>query len=93
MELNVINKEDLNVMANYIIEVVCQKLAGSANNMQQPKLYNNQEACKYLNVCNKTLQNYRDGGLIAFRQIGRKICYTQEDLNNFLQKNIQQPFK
>jgi hypothetical protein len=83
-------------LADYIVEAVSQRLAammGANNNIiQQPILYTNQEACKYLNVCTKTLQNYRDGGMIEFSQTGRKIYYTQDNLNAFLAKNKMEAF-
>lgn len=59
---------------------------------QDDKLYSNRDASKYLSVCSKTLQNYRDDGLLEFRQIGRKIYYTQADLNAFLEKYKKQTF-
>lgn len=81
-------------MADYIIEAISQKLAvnGANSNVQPTKLYNNKQACEYLNVCSKTLQNYRDNGMIAFSQTGRKINYTQENLNDFLQNNKKETF-
>jgi len=56
------------------------------------KLYSNEDACKYLQACAKTLQNYRDDGLIGFTQIGRKIYYKQSDLNMFLNTYKKQTF-
>jgi excisionase family DNA binding protein len=56
------------------------------------KLYNNKEAAEYLKVCTKTLQNYRDDGLLEFIQQGRKICYTQANLNAFLEKYKNKTF-
>ena len=82
-------------MADYIIEVLSQKMVivnGANGSTQPPKLYNNKQACEYLGVCSKTLQNYRDSGMIEFSQTGRKILYTQENLNAFLAKNKMEVF-
>lgn len=56
------------------------------------KIYSNAEAAKYLKACTKTLQNYRDNGQIRFMQIGRKIYYTQSQLDEFLALNKRELF-
>ena len=83
MNLDVVTREELDQMAKSIITAIKEILqdSGKSNNT---KLYTNTEACQYLNICSKTLQNYRDNGLIEFTQIGRKIFYLQSDLNNFI---------
>lgn len=86
-DIMVLSQDDLNTMVNNIINGVAKLLAGGGNAQQGEKLYNNKQACAYLNVCSKTLQNYRDNGLIRFTQVGRKISYSQQDLNIFLNKN------
>ena len=63
-----------------------------ADKIQPEKLYTNSEACQYLNVCSKTLQNYRDTGQLVFIQTGRKIYYTQNKLNDFFDKNKKEIF-
>lgn len=42
------------------------------------------QAAKALDVTNRTLQNYRDQGLIPFSQFGRQIRYRAEDIKDFL---------
>jgi len=63
-----------------------------AERAQHDKLYTNEEAGQYLKVCAKTLQNYRDDGLLRFAQVGRKIFYTQSDLNTFLETYKKETF-
>jgi hypothetical protein len=94
MNFNLTLENYLKEMANYIVDAVSQKLAvsGVNNAIPPPKLFTNKQACEFLNVCPKTLQNYRDRGQIVFRQTGRKICYTQEDLYAFLSKNKKEEF-
>ncbi len=48
------------------------------------RTYTNKELCKKLNVCTKTLQNYRDSGWIEFTQVGRKIIYTDTQVQRFI---------
>ncbi len=70
--------DDLLLKVNKVYELL------QTERIQPDKLYSNEDACKYLQVCSKTLQNYRDDGLIEFTQISRKIYYKQSDLNTFL---------
>ena len=50
------------------------------------RYYNNEELAKALNVSTKTLQNWRDEGAIEFTQKGSIIIYTQENVDDFLEK-------
>ena len=45
------------------------------------------EVCRLLGISKRTLQNYRDNKLIPFSQIGRKIYYKAEDINNYLERH------
>lgn len=45
------------------------------------------EACTLLKVSPRTLQNYRDGNYLGFSQIGSKIYFKIEDLENFLERH------
>lgn len=45
------------------------------------------ETCEYLDVSKRTLQNYRDKGLISFSQYANKILFRLEDLDDFLMSN------
>ena len=40
--------------------------------------------CEKLNVSKRTLQTYRDGGLLAYSQINHKIYYRLEDVEAFI---------
>jgi hypothetical protein len=55
-------------------------------------IYDNSDALRILKVSRRTLQSWRDEGLIDFYQIGAKIYYTQESLNNFLQRHAIKHF-
>ncbi|KAA9331139.1 helix-turn-helix domain-containing protein [Adhaeribacter soli] len=53
----------------------------------------NEQALKELKVSKRTLQNWRDSGIIAFSQIGHKIYYRQSDIDVMLLKHYNQSFK
>ena len=44
----------------------------------------NADVCEKLNVSKRTLQTYRDGGLLAYSQINHKIYYRLEDVEAFI---------
>ncbi|WP_207435380.1 helix-turn-helix domain-containing protein [Sabulibacter ruber] len=53
----------------------------------------NDEAQKLLKVSKRTLQNWRDMGIIAFSQVGHKIYYRRSDVDAMLLKHYNQAFK
>ena len=53
----------------------------------------NHEVSKKLNVSLRTLQEWRDTGLIPFIQIKGKIIYRQSDIDKLLQKHYFDSWK
>ena len=47
----------------------------------------NQEIMQLLKISKRTIQHYRDTGLIAFSQVGNKIYYKQSDIEEMLEKH------
>lgn len=45
------------------------------------------EVCERLFICPRTLQDYRDKGIIPYTQIAGKILYRLSDINRLLQEN------
>lgn len=48
----------------------------------------NQEVCEILGISKRTLQSYRDNGILQFSQIGHKMFYRSEDVQRVLTKLI-----
>ncbi|MFR9496349.1 MAG: helix-turn-helix domain-containing protein [Rikenellaceae bacterium] len=46
----------------------------------------NQDVCTILNISKRTLQSYRDGGLLSYSQIGHKIYYRPSDVEKLIVK-------
>jgi len=57
------------------------------------KVYASEDLAKLLRVSKRTLQNWRDEGLIDFSQIGSKIYYTQEAVQLMLEENKKAGFR
>jgi hypothetical protein len=53
----------------------------------------NQAVCQILNISKRSLQTFRDKGLIPYSQIGHKCFYKQEDVKEFLERNRVEPTK
>ena len=47
------------------------------------------EICEHLFISPRTLQNYRDKGIIPYTQIAGKILYRLSDINRLLQENYR----
>ncbi|MDY5433830.1 helix-turn-helix domain-containing protein [Bacteroides pyogenes] len=47
------------------------------------------EVCEYLFISPRTLQDYRDKGIIPYTQIAGKILYRLSDINRLLQENYR----
>lgn len=48
-----------------------------------------QEVCERLFISPRTLQDYRDKGIIPYTQIAGKILYHLSDINRLLQENYR----
>ena len=53
---------------------------------------NIKEACQFLKVSSRTLQTYRDNGMINFSQINDNIYFRLEDIDAFLNKHQRNAF-
>ena len=54
-------------------------------NFSQTKWLSSEEVCHLLMISKRTLQNYRDRGILPFAQIGRKIYYKASDIDEYLE--------
>lgn len=62
------------------MEILCQQ--NGDKGMQ--KWFDNQEVCELLNISKRTLQTYRDKGLMPFSQIGHKMFYRPQDVEQVI---------
>lgn len=53
----------------------------------------NNEVCKMLHLSSRTLQDYRDKGLIAFYKLEGKILYKMSDIREMLENNYFDAWK
>lgn len=62
----------------------------SDKNPLEDKWLDNQDVCLLLNISNRTLQTYRDKGILPYSQIGAKIYYKASDIDLFLNQNYKE---
>lgn len=46
------------------------------------------ETCRFLKISSRTLQNYRDKGMLPYSQIGSKIYFKLTNLNQFIENHM-----
>lgn len=51
-------------------------------------LIDNEVVCRYLNISKRTLQYYRERGILPYSFIGNKCYYKSEDIKTILDKNM-----
>jgi excisionase family DNA binding protein len=51
----------------------------------QNKWLSSDEVCHLLMISKRTLQSYRDNGILPFAQVSRKIYYKASDIDEYLE--------
>jgi len=68
-------------------EVLAEKvetLCRACGDRSMEKWLDNQEVCQILNISKRTLQTYRDNGTLPFSQIGHKMYYRPQDVEQLI---------
>lgn len=53
----------------------------------------NAQVCELLKVSSRTMQTYRDEGIVSFSQVGSKIYYKASDVEAHLNKHYHKAFR
>jgi len=76
------------------VEKLSEQIESNPNVYPLPERWlDNDAARKVLNVSSRTLQNYRDQGIISFSQFGSKIYYRAIDIQKHLEKHYKPAFR
>lgn len=62
------------------MDAICQQQEGK----RMSRWLDNEDVCRMLNICPRTLQTLRDNGTLAYSQISRKTYYLPEDVQRIL---------
>jgi hypothetical protein len=87
MEKEVFNAISLRVeMVEETINTLCRR----QGDMALEEWLDGQDVCEMLNISKRTLQSYRDRGIIPFARINYKIFYNPKDVEKVL-RNYHYP--
>lgn len=75
------------------IEEKAERLYRRQEDLGLKKWLDNQDVCEILDITKRTLQSYREKGLLPYSRIEHKIRYKPEDVQNLLQSSAHQPQK
>ena len=64
-----------------------ENLCGDHQDKGLHRWLDNQDVCRILNISKRTLQTYREKGLLPFSRIRHKIFYKPEDVGKLLQSS------
>lgn len=93
MEVKLMTDEDLRNLINKIDNLE-KKIDNLSNKPKLDEIWlDNQEEMELLKIRPRTLQNYRDKGVIPFSQMGSKIYYKACDIQKHLDNHYRPAFK
>ena len=93
MKVNIIPNEELKELINKVKAIEDKLDQIIAKDPLNDKWLTIPEVCELLKISPRTLQNYRDNGLISFSQIGSKIYFKARDIQEYLEKHYIKGFK
>lgn len=64
--------------------IVCMDELCTGHTKRLSKWLDNGEVCRLLNISKRTLQTYRDNGILPYSQINHKIFYKSSDIEMLL---------
>ena len=86
MELKIIEEKTLNKVKERI-KLLLEKSRGLARYGNSEEWLDNQDVCQLLNISLRTLQSYRDRGILAYSMIGHKCYYKASDIYLVVEKS------
>jgi len=86
MEIIAIEKRTFEQMIGSFENLVCQVRNLCGDSRDKEKWLNNGEVCEILKISPRTLQSYRDNGILPYSQIGHKCYYRVEDVEQIINR-------
>lgn len=74
-------------------EVIKEAFKRRTPHLNGEKCLTNNEVSKLLNLSTRTLQDWRDNGVISYIQISGKILYRQTDILKLLEDNFEKSWR
>lgn len=57
------------------------------DNQNKEKWFGNDDVCRLLQISKRTLQSYRNNGILPYSQIGRKCYYRVSNIENLVSES------
>ena len=92
MIISIMTEDDINLLFCKIANLE-KKVDELNTGISSIGLFTIKEACDFLKVSKRTLQRYRDEGLLSFTQVTGKIMFQRADIEAFLNSNHVDAFK
>lgn len=83
MGLKIIDEKVLNMIREKIMDLHQKTILQKKRSLDD--WLDNQDVCLLLNVSLRTLQSYRDRGILTYAMIGHKCYYKNSDVMNFIE--------
>ena len=74
-------------------EAIREALKRRTPHLNGEKYLTNSDVSKLLHISTRTLQDWRDNGVISYIQISGKILYRQSDILNLLEKHYEESWQ
>lgn len=72
-----------------ILEIIERLNEGIRPTLLGKRFYTDAQLAEKLNISRRTLQEYRDNGLIAYYRLDGKILYADDDVETFLKSTYR----
>ena len=76
-----------------MLEAIKEALKRRTPHLNGEKYLSNSEVSKLLSLSTRTLQDWRDNGVISYIQISGKILYRQSDILKLLEDNFEKSWR
>ncbi|NDW17968.1 DNA-binding protein [Dysgonomonas sp. 216] len=87
MEIKVIEEKTFEYIKQKMEEFSQRIKSICKNKSFKDSWLDNQDVCRLLDISLRTLQNYRDKGILPYSQIGYKCYYKSSDIKAFIEKS------
>lgn len=90
MEIVTIEKKTFEAMMEQFKRLTrtVDALCHESNERRMAKWLDNQDVCVILGISLRTLQTYRDNGTLPYSQIGRKMFYKPDNVEQIIQRQL-----
>lgn len=78
---------------DHLLDGIKNFMANSRPTLGGERFLTDREVSARLKVSRRTLQDYRNNGVIAYYQLGGKILYKESDIERILAANYREAFR